>query len=250
MSAAARLLVVGLLWLADGTSAFSVVRRQRPLSSRAVGEDSWSSTFPSTRTTSIRTFEAASSEATGMDGVPQREGESSKLDAFLAKKYPSFHALMNDDMKKAIIKGPVTLFVFNEAAFEALGEKKRTQIEDPRNSEIREKMGSYHMIAGEAVSAIELKTEDWTKGKPKDGTPPNTVVASIVTLSGEVPVGRSKSGGFLGFGAKEDGDIVIGPGAKIVQSFNVEGSFVHEVDALISPLILWRYCDQLRIPGF
>ena len=43
------------------------------------------------------------------------------------------------------------------------------------------------------------------------------------------------------------GDIVIGPEAKIVQSFNVEGSFVHEVTDLISPTLLWRYCDQLRI---
>jgi hypothetical protein len=79
---------------------------------------------------------------------------------------------------------------------------------------------------------------------------PDTVIAGIKTLSGEVPVGRSKSGGFLGLGATEDGDVVIGPAAKILQSFNVEGSIVHEVDALISPQILWRYCDQLRIPGF
>lgn len=43
------------------------------------------------------------------------------------------------------------------------------------------------------------------------------------------------------------GDIVIGPDAKILQSFNVEGSFVHEVNDLVSPLLLWRYCDQLRI---
>lgn len=43
------------------------------------------------------------------------------------------------------------------------------------------------------------------------------------------------------------GDIVIGPEAKIVKSFNVDGSFVHEVDDLISPALLWRYCDQLRI---
>jgi len=81
-------------------------------------------------------------------------------------------------------------------------------------------------------------------------TTTDTVIAGIKTLSGEVPVGRRKSGGFLGWGATEDGDIVVGPSANIVQSFNVEGSFVHEVDALISPVILWRYCDQLRIPGF
>lgn len=75
------------------------------------------------------------------------------------------------------------------------------------------------------------------------------MIAAIVTLGGEVPVGRSKSGGFLGFGAKEDGDIVIGPEAKIVQSFQVEESIVHEVDSLVSPVVLWRYADQLRLPG-
>ena len=69
-------------------------------------------------------------------------------------------------------------------------------------------------------------------------------------MSGEVPVGRSKSGGVLGFGAKEDGDIVIGPEAKIVQSFEVEECLVHDMDSLVSPEVLWRYCDQLRIPGF
>lgn len=153
-------------------------------------------------------------------------------------------------MIKAVKEGQVTIFAPNEAAFEALGEKKAAQIDDPRNLEIREKMGSYHIVVGEAISAVELRTEDWTKGRPKDGSPPNTLIAGVKTLSGEVPVGRSKSGGLLGWGAKEDGDIVIGPEAKIVQSFLVDGSFVHEVDALVSPLILWRYCDQLRIPGF
>lgn len=71
-----------------------------------------------------------------------------------------------------------------------------------------------------------------------------------MTLGGEVPVGRSKSGGFLGWGAKEDGGVVVGPEAKIIQSFKVEDCIVHEMDALVSPEILWRYCDQLRIPGF
>lgn len=178
---------------------------------------------------------------------PDSEEERPKLDTFLEKKYPSFYSLMNDDMFKEIKQGTVTVFVPNEAAFESLGEKKMSQINDPRNLEIREKMGSYHVIPGESVDAMKLRTEDWSKGRPKDGSPPNTMIAGINTLSGEVPVGRSKSGGFFGWGAKEDGDIVIGPEAKIVQSFNVEGSFVHEVNDLISPALLWRYCDQLRI---
>jgi uncharacterized surface protein with fasciclin (FAS1) repeats len=196
-------------------------------------------------------YEASGNAAADKKSTNEQTDEGRpKLDAFLEKKYPSFYRLVNDDMIKAIKEGQVTIFAPNEAAFEALGEKKAAQIEDPRNLEIREKMGSYHVVAGESISAVELRTEDWTRGRPKDGSPPNTLIAGVKTLSGEVPVGRSKSGGFLGWGAKEDGDIVIGPGAKIVQSFNVEGSIVHEVDALISPLILWRYCDQLRIPGF
>ena len=181
----------------------------------------------------------------------QDEEELKEVELFLNKRYPSFSKiLLNDDVRKAINDGKSTIFVPNEAAFERLDEKKRSQITDPRNEEIREKMGSYHLLPGQAISAIELKTEDWTKGRPKDGSKPNTLIAGIVTLSGEVPVGRSKSGGFLGFGAKEDGDIVVGPKAKIVQSFNVQESMIHEMDGFISPQVLWRYMDQLRIPGF
>lgn len=190
---------------------------------------------------------AGASESSEAGGDSSEEDERPKLDAFLEKKYPSFYDLINDEMMKAIKQGSVTVFVPSESAFENLGDKKTSQINDPRNLEIREKMGSYHVIAGESIDAMTLRTEDWSKGKPKDGSRPNTVIAGFKTLSGEVPVGRSKSGGFLGFGAKEDGDIVIGPEAKIVQSFNVEGSFVHEVSDLISPSLLWRYCDQLRI---
>ena len=181
-----------------------------------------------------------------------QDGEELKeVELFLNKRYPSFSKiLLNDDVRKAINDGKSTIFVPNEAAFERLDEKKRSQITDPRNEEIREKMGSYHLLPGQTISAIELKTEDWTKGRPKDGSKPNTLIAGIVTLSGEVPVGRSKSGGFLGFGAKEDGDIVVGPKAKIVQSFNVQDSMIHEMDGFISPQVLWRYMDQLRIPGF
>ncbi len=133
------------------------------------------------------------------------EDERPKVEAFLEKKYPSFFSLMNDEMTKAIKQGTVTVFVPNEEAFASLGEKKMAQINDPRNLEIREKMGSYHIIAEESVDAMKLRTEDWSKGKPKDGSLPNTVIAGINTLSGEVPVGRSKSGGFFGWGAKEDG---------------------------------------------
>ena len=233
---------------------------------------------------SIRLFETSSSadistaeskdeqDTTPPTAAGSQQLDRSKLDLFLSKKYPKFYkTLMNDEMKKVIATassgdketgsggGRCTVFVPNAEAFEDLGSKKLQQLDDPRNIEIREKMGSYHVIATESVSAVELLTEDWTKVKPGKNKKPNTVIASIITMSGEVPVGRSSNslqgiGGLLGFMTKEgdggDGDIVIGPDAKIVQSFIVDGNYVHEVDSLISPLILWRYCDQLRIPGF
>ena len=182
----------------------------------------------------------------------EEDAKTAKVDAFLNKFFPAFsEKLLNDNVRKAIAEGSVTVFAPTDKAFEKLGEKKLSQLEDPRNDEIRDKMGSYHCIPERAISAMELRTEDWSQGRPKDGSPPNTVISAVVSLSGEVPVGRSKSGGFLNFfGAKEDGDIVIGPEAKIVKSFNVQDCIVHEMDALVSPDLLWRYCDQLRIPGF
>lgn len=43
-------------------------------------------------------------------------------------------------------------------------------------------------------------------------------------------------------------------GAKVVKSVEfgddaTKLGIIHEVDGFISPSILWRYADQLRIPG-
>jgi hypothetical protein len=59
----------------------------------------------------------------------------------------------------------------------------------------------------------------------------------------------------FGWGAKEEGEIVVGSNqnkSPIIQSFKIEGGkfMVHEVEEFLFPDILWRYCDQLRIPGF
>ena len=221
--------------------------------------------FASTSSSSSKEEAPTSSNDNDKEGgaaAAAEEEEKSKLDVFLSKKYPEFYKeLVNDDMKKVFATAGTslgqgkkcTVFVPNAKAIEELGDKKLQQLEDPRNVEIRDKMGSYHVIETDSVSAVELLTEDWTKVQPGK-TKPNTVVASIVTMSGEVPVGREKSqdGGIFGLfrPPKEDGPIVIGPSAKIVQSFVVDDNYVHEVDSLISPRILWRYCDQLRIPGF
>jgi len=185
--------------------------------------------------------------------TPEETSEISNVEKFLNLKYPEFLTLLskNEQAMKLLRESNndgYTIFAPNAQAFADLGDKKRQQLEDPRNLETAEKMGAYHVIDEEAITAERLYREDWTKPK-QDGKPVLTI-GGVVTLGGEVPVGRSKSGGFLGWGAKEDGGVTVGPEAKVVQSFNVGNCIVHEVDAFISPLILWRYCDQLRIPGF
>lgn len=177
------------------------------------------------------------------------------------EEFPAFHALLsvNEGLWKTIAdeadkNNGCTLFAPSDAAFDALGEKKLQQLKDSRNQETAIRMGLYHVVVTEAVSAARLRTEDWTRPAPTDGSPRPITVQGLVTLGGEVPVGRSKSGGFMSAlfsGGKEEGDVVIGPSARIVKSYKIAGgSIVHQVDDLISPVILWRYCDQLRIPGF
>ena len=181
----------------------------------------------------------------------QDAGERIEVEVFLKKKYSAFHSLItkNPDIFK-MASGNSTYFAPTDQAFADLGEKKQAQLEDPRNLETAQKIAAYHVIGQEAIPSVRLRTEDWTVPRPKDGSPPKLTIGGVMTMGGEVPVGRTKSGGFLGFGAKEDGGIVIGPDAKIIQSYNVGDCIVHEVDALLSPVVLWRYCDQLRIPGF
>mmetsp|Transcript_46924 Transcript_46924/g.69441 ORF Transcript_46924/g.69441 Transcript_46924/m.69441 type:complete len:222 (+) Transcript_46924:53-718(+) len=178
--------------------------------------------------------------------------ETEDVESVLAEMYPAFHSLVskNENIWKTLGKSEngFTLFVPNAEAFEDLGDKKLLQIEDPRNLETVEKIGAYHVIPGEAVSAEIFKREDWTV--PRTDGVAALKIGGVMTLGGELPVGRSKSGGFMGLGAKEDGSVVIGGSANIIKSFTVGKCLVHEVDALVSPQILWRYCDQLRIPGF
>ena len=175
------------------------------------------------------------------------------LKNFVEEEYPAFYSLLSVNagiwQTMAEAENGCTLFAPSNAVFDSLGEKRMNQLRDIRNEETARKIGLYHVILTEAVSAARLRTEDWTVKAPK-GEPRPITVQAVVTMGGQVPVGRSKSGGLLGWGAKEDGDIVIGPEARIIKSYKVAGSYVHEVDNLISPVILWRYFDQLRIPGF
>jgi uncharacterized surface protein with fasciclin (FAS1) repeats len=102
---------------------------------------------------------------------------------------------------------------------------------DPRNLETTQKVAGYHVV-GEAVTFEQLVYNS----------------AAVFTIAGEVPVERSVSGGMLGIGGQEDSGVTINK-AKIIQSLSVGSGILHEVDSLVSPNILWRYLDQLRIPG-
>lgn len=153
------------------------------------------------------------------------------MEGLLAEKYPAFMKLLsaNDKIWKTLREagnnngGGFTVLAANNGAFEALGDKKRIQLADDRN-------GAYHVI-GEPVTSEALFAS-----------------GGVITLGGEIPVGRSTAGGFFGVGGKEDGGVTIN-GAKVIKSIDIGNSIVHEVDTLVSPQILWRYMDQLRIPG-
>ncbi|EED95617.1 hypothetical protein THAPSDRAFT_260762, partial [Thalassiosira pseudonana CCMP1335] len=100
-----------------------------------------------------------------------------------------------------------TIFCPPNSVMEEVDSRRKLQISDPRNYEVTEKLASYHIIPNGKVTQERLKREDWT------------------------------SGGFMGFGAKEDGGVVIGNNeAKVVRSVNVgKNGIVHEVDAMVAP---------------
>mgnify|MGYP005847678019 CR=1 FL=1 len=161
---------------------------------------------------------------------------SSDVEDFLQEKYPAFMSVLSRNekackvLRESSIDAGFTVFAPNEEAFIKLGEKRVAQLGDLRNSETVEKIGAYHVI-NEPVNADDLFN-----------------AGAVITMGGEVPITRSVSGGFMGIGGKEDGGVTIN-GAKVVESYNVGSGVVHEVDDLISPNLLWRYLDQLRITG-
>ncbi|KAL7486272.1 hypothetical protein ACHAW6_012607 [Cyclotella cf. meneghiniana] len=165
-------------------------------------------------------------------------GASDDAQEFLSQNYPSAFKLLskNNDAIKAINKSEsgFTIFAANEKAFETLGDKKQSQLIDVRNEEVTEKIAAYHVIAEPVTDKMLFNS------------------GGVITLGGQVPCERSTSGGMFGIGGKEDGGVTIN-GSKVVKttefSENEKVCIVHEVDGLISPKILWRYADQLRIPG-
>ena len=157
---------------------------------------------------------------------------------FLQQYYPAFYSIleMNEDVWKAIgdtddgNEVGFTVFAPTAEALQALGADKESQLFDERNLETTQKIAAYHVI-GEPVTAEALFNS-----------------GGVITVGGEVPLERTISGGIFGIGAQEDGGVTLN-GAKVLQTATVGNGLVHEVDGLISPSILWRYMDQLRIPG-
>lgn len=168
---------------------------------------------------------------------------ASEIETYLAENYSAFYNLVlrnAEDVLKALRKPDqvFTIFAPNDQVFERLDEKKIQQLRDPRNLETTNKIAAFHCVIddSEMVTAEAILDE-------------NSNIGGVMTLGGEVPIGPSQSGGFMGIGAQPDGGVVVGPGAKIVQSLTGPRGVVHEVDALVSPAIIWRYMDQLRLPG-
>lgn len=185
-----------------------------------------------------------------------KEGQS--IESYLKENYPIFESTIFSKMpnvyatlKEADSSSGFAIFCASDAVMIDIDQKRKLQISDPRNEEITEKLASYHLIPNGKVTRERLQREDWTVPRTADGVAALSI-GGVLTAGGELRVGRSKSGGFMGFGAKEDGGVVIGNNeAKIVKSVNVgKKGVIHEVDALVAPDLIWRYFDQLRIPGF
>ena len=182
---------------------------------------------------------------------------TTELEEFLQQEHTMFYALLlykNEDVWKKIRdstvtkNGACTIFAPTNAAMEALGDKKIQQLRDNRNEEVRNKMGSFHIVVDD--DTVVTTEQLYNSGG----------IRTIATGDNPiVPVERNKrSGGniFAMFTKSEndddDGTVVLGSNnARIVNSIYLKSSntLIHQMDALISPNILWRYCDQLRIPG-
>lgn len=173
--------------------------------------------------------------------------ETESIETYLQTNYPLFETLLLSKipniyatLKESDDANGYTLFVPSNSVMENLDQKRKLQISDPRNVETTEKLASYHVIPNGKVTAERLKREDWTV--PKIDGVAALSIGGVLTLGGELRVGRSKSGGFMGFGAKEDGGVVIGNNdARVVKSTNVGSKgVVHEVDNFVAPDLIWR----------
>lgn len=180
--------------------------------------------------TDSRTRLRSSSDAT----ISVRDLE--KLEEFLFKNYPEMAQVMQrfedvnvwNQLQKAEVGA--TIFAPNAAAFQELGEQRYFQLSDVRNSETVSKICGFHCINEPVTKDVLYES------------------GGVVTLEGVLSVGQTKVGDFFGIGGEDDGGVTIN-GAKIVKSFEVGSSIVHEVDKLVAPEVVWGYLDQTKLPG-
>ncbi len=184
------------------------------------------------------------------DDAPKAGGDGAAptIQSFLQENYPLFESLLlakipsiYDTLRASDSANGFTIFCPSNSVMEGIDPKRRIQIVDPRNDEVTEKLASYHVISNGKVTQERLKREDWTVPRSADGVAALSI-GGVLTLAGELRVGRSKSGGFLGFGAKEDGGVVIGNNeARVIKSTAVgRNGVVHEVDGFVAPDLIWR----------
>ena len=187
---------------------------------------------------------------------------ATELEQFLQQEHSMFYTLLldkNEYVWKMIRdnsgqNGACTIFAPTNAALQALGDKKIQQLLDNRNEEVRNKMGSYHIVLDDdsVVTTEQLYNSGGIRTIATGDNP-------VVPVERAKPSGgnifamftTTKSGNSNG-NDDTDGAVIMGSNnARIVNSvyFKSSNTLIHQIDALISPNILWRYCDQLRIPG-
>ena len=173
--------------------------------------------------------------------IQQQDENVMYVRSYLQQYYPIWLSILdlNDEVWKSMVDTSAdgggigyTLFVLSDSTLrQKLTETQQEQLFDPRNLETAQKIAAYHVI-GEVVTGEQLYN-----------------AGGVLTVGGEVPIERSRKGGFFGFGGQEDGTVTINQSQVIQTDIQVGTGLIHEVDSLISPSILWRYMDQLRIPG-
>jgi Fasciclin domain len=207
--------------------------------------DSWTSAFSiATRATTVAKRRGAVVPTTRL--AAETTSAVSMVESYVQEQHAIFWNLVlskNDALWKALRESAssnlsnngITLFCPTNEAMKALGEARLRQLADDRNYETVLRMGEFHAVS-EPVSADVLFN--------------SAGVVSLARASRDqiLAVERRKVGGFMGIGGTEDGTSTVG-GAQIVQTICLGPSFIHATNGLVSPSILWRYCDQLRIPG-
>ena len=94
------------------------------------------------------------------------ESVDGDIDTFLSENYPDTKGLIdsNDEVAKKlreVSESGYTIFAPTTTSFKNLGDKKISQLDDPRNLEVREKIAAYHAIA-EPVTAVVKFRRFWS----------------------------------------------------------------------------------------